>query len=406
MLRQETAARAACLFARRRTCLAGGPDGGDGGNGGDIFAEADSSLATLIDFRYRPHWKAQRGANGGSQAKRGADGESVILKLPLGTQICDATGEVLLADLVHPRQRVRLAAGGKRGRGNLSFKSSTQRAPRHSAPPTEGESRSYVLRLRLLAEVGLVGLPNAGKSSLLRATTASKTKVASFPFTTKHPQLGVAAVEQEAGGARHFVMADVPGILEGAHRGVGLGLRFLGHLERCPLLVLLVDAVNYAAYLERSGTGRANRGADTEADNVAGTQAVSTRELLETPDDFSVVFNELREWGKEQATDLTERVRFIALNKCDLLDTEQIAQVAESLRQASGLEVVPISAITRDGVPELMRAIVRGLPTQNQQDLEPAPDLDLSQVAETIGGATVTPESGTWDETAWRDSSL
>ena len=207
-----------------------------------------------------------------------------------------------------------------------------------------------------------------------------------------------------------------------------------------------MDAVNYAAYLERSGMGRANRGADTEADNaadtetdskanteadnaadtetdskantetdsvanteadnVAGTQAVSTRELLETPDDFSVVFNELREWGREQATDLTERVRFIALNKCDLLDTEQIAQVAESLRQASGLEVVPISAITRDGVPELMRAIVRGLPTQNQQDLEPAPDLDLSQVAETIGGATVTPESGTWDETAWRDSSL
>ena len=396
-----------CVSFRKAANLPrGGPDGGDGGNGGDIFAEADSSLATLIDFRYRPHWKAQRGANGGSQAKRGADGESVILKLPLGTQICDATGEVLLADLVHPRQRVRLAAGGKRGRGNLSFKSSTQRAPRHSAPPTEGESRSYVLRLRLLAEVGLVGLPNAGKSSLLRATTASKTKVASFPFTTKHPQLGVAAVEQEAGGARHFVMADVPGILEGAHRGVGLGLRFLGHLERCPLLVLLVDAVNYAAYLERSGTGRANRGADTEADNVAGTQAVSTRELLETPDDFSVVFNELREWGKEQATDLTERVRFIALNKCDLLDTEQIAQVAESLRQASGLEVVPISAITRDGVPELMRAIVRGLPTQNQQDLEPAPDLDLSQVAETIGGATVTPESGTWDETAWRDSSL
>ena len=436
-----------CVSFRKAANLPrGGPDGGDGGNGGDIFAEADSSLATLIDFRYRPHWKAQRGANGGSQAKRGADGESVILKLPLGTQICDAAGEVLLADLVHPRQRVRLAAGGKRGRGNLSFKSSTQRAPRHSAPPTEGESRSYVLRLRLLAEVGLVGLPNAGKSSLLRATTASKTKVASFPFTTKHPQLGVAAVEQEAGGARHFVMADVPGILEGAHRGVGLGLRFLGHLERCPLLVLLVDAVNYAAYLERSGTGRANRGADTEADNtanteadnaadtetdskantetdsvanteadnaenteadsVAGTQAISTRELLETPDDFSVVFNELREWGREQATDLTERVRFIALNKCDLLEPEQIAQVAESLRQASGLEVVPISAITRDGVPELMRAIVRGLPTQNQQDLEPAPDLDLSQVAETIGGATVTPESGTWDETAWRDSSL
>ena len=374
-----------CVSFRKAANLPrGGPDGGDGGTGGDIFAEVDSSLATLIDFRYRPHWKAGRGGNGGSQAKRGADGEDLVLKLPLGTEIRDDTGEVLLADLVHSKQRVRLAAGGKRGRGNLSFKTSTQRAPRQSVPPTEGESRSYVLRLRLLAEVGLVGLPNAGKSSLLRATTASKTKVASFPFTTKYPQLGVAEVEQASGGGRHFVMADVPGILEGAHRGVGLGLRFLGHLERCPLLVLLVDAVNYAAHLE----------------------LIDTSESAETQDDFSVVFEELRAWSREQNTDLTARVRFIALNKCDLLDKAQIASVADSLRQASGLEVLPISATTKDGVAELMQALARALPQSSEPDAAPVPDLDLSQVAETIGGATVTPESGSWDETAWKTETM
>ena len=225
-----------CVSFRRAANLPkGGPDGGDGGRGGDIFAVADRSLATLADFQHRPHWKAGAGAAGGSSGKNGRGGEEVALVLPLGTEIWDEEGARKLADLVRHGQRLRLAAGGRGGRGNLAFRSSVDRAPRRSSPPGEGEARSLLLRLRLLADAGLVGLPNAGKSSLLRALSAARPKVAPYPFTTKSPQLGVVDAAGPDGTPVRFVAADVPGLLAGAHEGAGLGFAFSRPLAALPL---------------------------------------------------------------------------------------------------------------------------------------------------------------------------
>ena len=223
-------------FRREKFIEYGGPNGGDGGNGGDVVAEAVDGLNTLIDYRYQQHFTAKNGRGGMGKDRHGANGADMVLKVPVGTQIYEDDGETLLADLTELGQRVVLAHGGNGGFGNAHFKSSTNRAPRHANPGQPGTELTIRLRLKLIADAGVVGLPNAGKSTFLAAVSAAKPKIADYPFTTLHPQLGVVDV-----GGREFVLADIPGLIEGAHEGVGLGDRFLGHVERCRVLLHLVD---------------------------------------------------------------------------------------------------------------------------------------------------------------------
>ncbi|MEM1400974.1 MAG: GTPase ObgE, partial [Pseudomonadota bacterium] len=252
-------------FRREKFIEHGGPNGGNGGRGGDVFVEAADDLNTLIDFRYRQHFKAERGKNGMGKDMTGAGGKSVTLTVPVGTQVLSEDRDLVLADLTRQGQRVRLAKGGDGGLGNSHFKSSTNRAPRRSTPGHEGEESWVWLRLKLIADVGLVGLPNAGKSTFLSVVSRAKPKIADYPFTTLHPNLGVA----EAAG-QTLVIADIPGLIEGAHEGQGLGTRFLGHVERCPILLHLIDATGlehdpaeaYAtvrAELDAYGTGLADK---------------------------------------------------------------------------------------------------------------------------------------------------
>ena len=251
-------------FRREKYIEFGGPDGGDGGKGGDVWAEAVDGLNTLIDYRYQQHFKAQRGINGAGANRTGADGEDKILKVPVGTQILDENNEEVLADLTHEGMKVLLARGGRGGKGNAHFKTSRQQAPRHAQPGEDGEERWLWLRLKLIADAGLVGLPNAGKSTFLSACSRANPKIAAYPFTTLHPNLGVV----DTGEGKRFVLADIPGLIEGAHEGAGIGDRFLGHVERCATLVHLVDAGGedpLAAYdvvrgeLEAYGSGLAEK---------------------------------------------------------------------------------------------------------------------------------------------------
>ncbi len=229
---------AGCVSFRREKFIEfGGPDGGDGGRGGDVVVECLSGLNTLIDYRYQQHFKAGRGVHGMGSNRSGARGADVVLKVPAGTQILDEDGETLIADLTEVGQRIVLARGGNGGFGNAHFKTSTNQAPRRANPGQEGEERWIWLRLKLIADAGLVGLPNAGKSTFLATVTAAKPKIADYPFTTLHPGLGVVRSD-----GREFVLADIPGLIEGAHEGAGLGDRFLGHVERCRVLLHLVDA--------------------------------------------------------------------------------------------------------------------------------------------------------------------
>src|SRR5438876_1689850 len=223
-------------FRREKFIEFGGPNGGDGGKGGDVIAQAVDGLNTLIDYRYQQHFKAKNGGAGMGKDRHGANGRDAILKVPAGTQIYEEDGETLLADLAEIGQRALLAKGGNGGFGNARFKSSTNRAPRHANPGQPGEERTIRLRLKLIADAGVVGLPNAGKSTFLAAVSAARPKIADYPFTTLHPQLGVAGID-----GREFVLADIPGLIEGAHEGHGLGDRFLGHVERCRVLLHLVD---------------------------------------------------------------------------------------------------------------------------------------------------------------------
>jgi GTP-binding protein len=222
----------AVSFRREKFIEFGGPDGGDGGRGGDVWVECVDGLNTLIDYRYQQHFKAPKGVHGMGQNRAGANGAHVVLKVPVGTQVYAEDGETLLADLTAVGQRVRLLRGGNGGFGNAHFTTSTNRAPRRANPGQEGEERWIWLRLKLIADAGLVGLPNAGKSTFLAAVSAAKPKIADYPFTTLHPGLGVAAVD-----GREFVLADIPGLIAGAHEGAGLGDRFLGHIERCRVLL-------------------------------------------------------------------------------------------------------------------------------------------------------------------------
>jgi GTPase len=301
-------------FRREKFIEFGGPNGGDGGKGGDVIVEVVDALNTLIDFRYQQHFKAQNGRAGMGKDRHGAGGADIIMKVPVGTQVFEEDGETLLADLTKAGQRAVLAKGGNGGFGNARFKSSTNRAPRHANPGQPGEERTIRLRLKLIADAGLVGLPNAGKSTFLAAVSAAKPKIADYPFTTLNPQLGVAEID-----GREFVLADIPGLIEGAHAGLGLGDRFLGHIERCRVLVHLVD-----------GTG-AHAG-----------QAYKT------------VRAELEAYGHG----LGEKPELVVLNKADALTPEAIRTQVARLKRAAKRAPLVVSAATGEGMAEVLRAVL------------------------------------------------
>ncbi len=313
-------------FRREKFIEFGGPNGGDGGKGGDVIAEAVESLNTLIDYRYQQHFKAKKGGHGMGKDRHGANGADVVLKVPVGTQIYEEDGETLIADLAHAAERVVLARGGNGGFGNAHFKSSTNRAPRHANPGQPGQELTIRLRLKLIADAGIVGLPNAGKSTFLATVSAAKPKIADYPFTTLHPQLGVVAVD-----GREFVLADIPGLIEGAHQGAGLGDRFLGHIERCRVLLHLVDG---------------------------------------TTEDAGKAYETIRAEIEAYGHGLSDKPEVVALNKCDAVEPERLAQQVARLRRAMErdaraqrrtepqMKLRPLSAVTGEGVPDVLRDLV------------------------------------------------
>ena len=305
-----------CISFRREKFIEfGGPNGGDGGKGGDVYIEAVDGLNTLIDYRYQQHFKAQRGENGMGKDRHGAGGKDVTLKVPAGTQVYEEDGETLLADLVNVGDRVMIAKGGNGGFGNAYFKSSTNQAPRHANPGQPGEELTIRLRLKLIADAGLVGLPNAGKSTFLARVTAAKPKIADYPFTTLHPQLGVVRVDD-----REFVLADLPGLIEGAHEGVGLGDRFLGHTERCRALLHLVDG--------------------TSEDVVAA---------------YKTVRGELEAYGNG----LADKPEIVALSKADAMTPDEIKKQVAKFKKATKKTPLVLSSASGDGVTEVLRELFK-----------------------------------------------
>ena len=300
-------------FRREKYIEFGGPDGGNGGRGGDVIAEAVDGLNTLIDFRYQQHFFAKNGQGGMGRLKTGSDGDDIILRVPVGTEILEDDGETLIADMTELGQRVVLAKGGNGGFGNAHFKTSTNQAPRRANPGQEGVERTIWLRLKLIADAGLLGLPNAGKSTFLAATSNARPKIADYPFTTLHPNLGVVGVD----GAE-FVVADIPGLIEGASEGRGLGDLFLGHVERCSVLLHLIDGTS---------------------DDVAG--------------DYLTIIRELEAYGGA----LAEKPRVTVLNKVDSLDQELRDMQVEFLTEATGGPVMLMSGATGEGVTEVLRAL-------------------------------------------------
>ena len=300
-------------FRREKFVEYGGPDGGDGGKGGSVWAETVDGLNTLIDFRYQQHFFAQNGQSGMGRLRTGKDGEDIILRVPIGTEILDEDGETVLADLTELGQRVQLARGGNGGFGNAYFKTSSNQAPRRANPGQDGVERTIWLRLKLIADVGLLGLPNAGKSTFLAATSNARPKIADYPFTTLHPNLGVVGID-----GTEFVVADIPGLIEGASEGRGLGDLFLGHVERCAALLHLVDG--------NSGT------------------------LIE---DYQTIINELEAYG----AGLADKPRITVLNKIDAMDDEERAFLREELEAAVGGPVMLMSGVSREGVDDVLRAL-------------------------------------------------
>ena len=305
----------AVSFRREKYVEFGGPDGGDGGRGGHVMAEAVNGLNTLIDYRYQQHFKAKTGMHGMGANRSGKSAPDVTLKLPVGTQILAEDKETLLADLTEEGQTAILARGGLGGRGNATFKSSTNQAPRRADPGEEGEERWLWLRLKLIADAGLVGLPNAGKSTFLNAVSRARPKVGDYPFTTTHPQLGVVGIDQY-----EFVLADIPGLIEGAHEGSGLGDRFLGHIERCRILLHLIDGVE---------------------DNVV--------------ESYKVIRNELEAYGHG----LADKPEIIAINKSDASIPELVEEQVSALRSVTDAPVFAISGVAKDGIFDVLRAIWR-----------------------------------------------
>ena len=307
---------AGCIgFRREKFIEYGGPDGGDGGKGGDVIAQCVANLNTLIDYRYQQHFKAKGGTPGMGRNRAGPSGADIVIKVPPGTEIYAEDNETLIADLAEPGQRVVLAKGGNGGFGNAHFKSATNQAPRHANPGLPGEEFTIWLRLKLIADAGLVGLPNAGKSTFLAAVSAAKPKIADYPFTTLHPNLGVVRA-----GDTDFVLADIPGLIEGAHEGAGLGTRFLGHVERCRVLLHLVDATS---------------------DDIAGA--------------YRTVRRELKAYGNV----LASKKEIVALSKIDALDEEARTQKAAALEKAARKKPLLLSAVSGEGVQAALYALIR-----------------------------------------------
>jgi GTP-binding protein len=311
-------------FRREKFIEFGGPDGGDGGRGGDVWVEAVEGLNTLIDYRYQQHFKAKTGMHGMGRNMTGGKGADVTLKVPVGTQIYEEDNETLLCDLTVFGQRFRLAAGGNGGFGNQHFKTSTNRAPRRANPGLPGQEMTIWLRLKLIADAGLVGLPNAGKSTFLAAVTAAKPKIADYPFTTLHPGLGVARID-----AREFVLADIPGLIEGAHEGVGIGDRFLGHVERTRVLLHLVSA-------REESPGKV----------------------------YKTVRRELEAYGHG----ITDKPEIVALSQADILDADERKKKVASLKRAAGRAPILLSAATGEGVQTVLRALMSEIEAAREAD--------------------------------------
>jgi GTPase len=314
-----------CIAFRREKFIEfGGPNGGDGGKGGDVWVECVQNLNTLIDYRYQQHFFAKNGTPGMGQNRAGPNGDDMVIKVPPGTEVFAEDGETLLADLTAPGERVRLARGGNGGFGNAHFKSATNQAPRHANPGQPGEELTIWLKLKLIADAGLVGLPNAGKSTFLATVTAAKPKIADYPFTTLHPNLGVVRA-----GDTDFVLADIPGLIEGAHDGAGLGDRFLGHIERCRVLLHLVDATS---------------------EDVAA--------------DYKTVRRELKAYGNG----IEKKKEIVALSKTDALDDETLAERRELLKKAARKTPLVLSAVSGKGVKEALYALSREITRANDAD--------------------------------------
>ena len=314
-------------FRREKFIEFGGPDGGDGGKGGDVVLECVANLNTLLDYRYQQHYKAKKGGHGMGQNRSGAGGADVVLKLPPGTQVFAEDGETLIADLTEPGQRIVLLHGGNGGFGNAKFKSSTNQAPRHANPGQVAEEMYIWLRLKLIADAGLVGLPNAGKSTFLAAVSAAKPKIADYPFTTLHPNLGVVRID-----TTDFVLADIPGLIEGAHEGAGLGDRFLGHVERTAILLHLIDA--------------------TQDDPAKA---------------YQIIRGEIEAYG----AGLEDKPEIVALSKADAVPEKEMTKKAKAVAKVAGAKPLVLSAVSGQGMQDALRQIAKEVVRSRTKGKEP-----------------------------------
>jgi GTPase len=321
-------------FRREKFVEFGGPDGGGGGRGGDVIVECVANLNTLLDYRYQQHFKAKKGGHGKGQNRSGAKGADVVLKVPPGTQILDADGETLIADLVNPGDRIVLLRGGNGGFGNAHFKSSTNQAPRHANPGQAGEELNIWLRLKLIADAGIIGLPNAGKSTFLAAVSAAKPKIADYPFTTLHPNLGVVRID-----GFDFVLADIPGLIEGAHEGAGIGDRFLGHVERTAVLLHLVDAT-----------------------------------LDDVGEAYAIIRGEVEAYG----AGLEDKPEVVALSKADAVPKDELKKKARVLKKKARTEPLIVSAASGEGVPQVLRALAADIKSMRVQEKQKTPHEAIS----------------------------
>ena len=318
-------------FRREKYIEFGGPDGGDGGKGGDVVLECVANLNTLLDYRYQQHYKAKKGGHGMGQNRHGAGGADVVLKLPPGTQVFAEDDETLIADMTTPGQRIVLLHGGNGGFGNARFKSSTNQAPRHANPGQVAEEMYIWLRLKLIADAGLVGLPNAGKSTFLAAVSAAKPKIADYPFTTLHPNLGVVRVD-----STDFVLADIPGLIEGAHEGAGLGDRFLGHVERTAILLHLIDATQ---------------------DNPAEA--------------YQIIRGEIEAYG----AGLKDKSEIVALSKADAVPEKEMAKKVKEVAKVAGAKPLVLSAVSGQGMQDALRALAKEVVRSRSKGKEPKPEM-------------------------------
>ena len=311
-------------FRREKFIEYGGPWGGDGGKGGDVWAEAVENLNTLIDYRFQQHVRARSGEGGMGKEMSGAGGDDALLRVPVGTQIYEEDGETLIADLARPGDRIKLLRGGNGGFGNAHFKSATNQAPRFANPGQPGEEKAIVLKLKLIADVGLIGMPNAGKSTFLARVSEAKPKIADYPFTTLNPQLGVVRID-----TTDFVLADLPGLIEGAHEGVGLGDKFLGHAERCNAILHLID----------------------------GTES-------EIAKAYKTIRGEIEAYGQG----LENKPEILVLNKVDAIPKEALAKKRAALKKASGRDVMVMSGVSGEGVEEVLRALAKEIAKRRAED--------------------------------------